>query len=77
MKQFGFDFEETLAFADTNSNYAAIVAADVPTSSLAAIDGLDISQTIDPWFFKSGVLTVHEDQLATFNDIVTVIRQAL
>jgi len=43
------------------------VTVRVPRSALS---GSDFSRTIDPWHFKSGVVTVSEEELPALNDAI-------
>lgn len=68
MKQFGFNLNEVLNYANFQPDYAAIVSADVPTSLLG---NFNVSNAIDPFIFKNGVLTVNgQSGLNLFNSIV-------
>ena len=54
-KQFGLKLGEVLKFADHYPELAAVLKVDVPKSTFAAFD---FSKSIDPFIFKSGVVTV-------------------
>lgn len=73
MKQFGFNLNEVLTFANFETDYAAIVKAEIPTNFLGSFN---VSNGIDPFIFKSGVLTVNKSGLDLFNSIVTNIGHA-
>ncbi len=74
MKQFGFNLNETLSYANFQPDYAAIIQADVPT---ALLGNFNVSKTIDPFIFRSGVLTVNrQTSLDLFNSVATKIRHA-
>ncbi|WP_321818800.1 MULTISPECIES: DUF637 domain-containing protein, partial [unclassified Paraburkholderia] len=74
MKQFGFNLNEVLTYANFESDYAAIVSADIPTSVLG---NFSFSNTIDPFIFKSGVLSVErKPALSLLNSVVTNIKHA-
>jgi hypothetical protein len=53
-KQFGLSFEETLQFANRTPDAAAIIRAEIPMSTFQQ---LEFSRTIDPFIFRSGVIT--------------------
>jgi filamentous hemagglutinin len=74
MKQFGFNLNEVMNYANTAPNYAAIVQAEIPTSLLGTFG---VSNSIDPFIFRSGVLTVEkEQQLNLFNSVVKNVSHA-
>ncbi|NML32389.1 hypothetical protein HHL14_16295 [Paraburkholderia sp. G-4-1-8] len=74
MKQFGFNVNEVLNFSNFAPHYAAIVRADIPTSLLG---NFNVSNSIDPFIFRSGVLTVNgQSGLNLFNSAVTNVGHA-
>ncbi len=74
MKQFGFNLNEVMAYANTAPEYAAIIKANIPAS---VIGKFGVSYSIDPFIFKSGVLSVmKENQLNIFNSFVTNVGHA-
>jgi filamentous hemagglutinin len=74
MKQFGFNLNEVMNYANTAPNYAAIVQANIPTSLVGTFR---VSNSIDPFIFRSGVLTVEKQQLMDlFNSAVKNIGHA-
>ncbi|WP_271103098.1 RHS repeat-associated core domain-containing protein [Pseudomonas tohonis] len=75
MKQFGFDLDEVLVFADFQTDYAAILRVDVSTSVLGK---LSVSQgKIDPFIFRSGVLTLEgTEALKVFNSSIRSVEHA-
>lgn len=69
-KQFGLNLDEVLDYATDpggRASYDAIVTARVPRSTLS---GAEFSRSIDPWHFKSGVVTVSEQGLPNLNSAV-------
>ena len=69
-KQFGLQLEEVLDYATNplgRNSYEAIVRARVPQS---ALDGADFSRTIDPFHFKSGVITVYGESMEALNQAI-------
>ncbi len=66
MKQFAFTLDEALAFADTSSDYVAIVRVQLPKSLL---EEFHISRSIDPFIFKNGVVSVEGGQLELLNQL--------
>lgn len=74
MKQFGFNLNEVMAYANTAADYAAIVKVDIPTSVLGKFG---VSYSIDPFIFKNGVLSVERmGQLDFFNSVAKNIGHA-
>jgi filamentous hemagglutinin len=74
MKQFGFNLNEVLNYANFQPDYAAIVSAQVPTRLLG---NFNVSNAIDPFIFKNGVLTVNgQSGLNLFNSIVKNVGHA-
>ncbi|MEN9867129.1 MAG: hypothetical protein RL748_2719, partial [Pseudomonadota bacterium] len=74
MKQFGYKLDEVLKFANTSSEYAAIIRIQVDSKVLKH---LHLSNTIDPWIFKSGVVTaVGDDALRVLNNAIISVKQA-
>jgi len=74
IKQFGFSLNETLDFAMFQPDYAFIIRADIPDNALARFH---VSKTIDPFIFRSGVLTiVRQPGIDLFNSLVTNIARA-
>ncbi|WP_088502574.1 beta strand repeat-containing protein [Burkholderia ubonensis] len=74
MKQFAFKLDEAINYANFQSDYAAIVRAEIPTSLLGSFS---VSNAIDPFIFKSGVLTVSGDYgMKLFNSVVKRIGHA-
>jgi len=74
MKQFGFNLTETLNFATFQPDYAFVIRAEIPDSALARFH---VSKIIDPFIFRSGVLTViRQPGLVLFNSLVTNITRA-
>jgi hypothetical protein len=70
-KQFGLTLQETLAFADKFSDVAAIVRAEIPQSTLRA---LELSTQIDSFIFKSGVVTAQPGgPLALLNQTIIAL----
>ncbi len=67
-KQFGFSKSETIAFGKT-MRQTGLVSAKVPTNSLSNYY-LGGEGGIDSNIFRSGTLTVYDDQLLTFNKSV-------
>lgn len=66
-KQFGLQLDEVLDFTTdpgTRASYYAAVTVRVPRS---ALNEVDFSRSIDPWHFKSGVVTVPEQGLPGLN----------
>jgi len=71
-KQFGLNFDETLAYADKFSDYAAIVEIKVPKSTVDVLN--DVAANIDTTIFKKGVVTIQPDDFAEFNkSIIDII----
>ena len=64
-KQFGFDLAETRQFGNMIGQNT-IVSAKVPTNMLNQL----YTGGVDTSIFRSGTLTVYDDQLATFNQAV-------
>lgn len=54
-KQFGLSLEETVKFSNTQADLAAVVRVQIPRGNLSKFD---FSKSIDPFIFKSGVVTV-------------------
>lgn len=75
MKQFGFNLDETLRFADFIPDYGAIIKGDVPINVL---DKLNVTNgQIDAAIFKNGVLTIeNQAELDLLNSSITNIEQA-
>lgn len=74
MKQFGFNMNEVLNYSNFASDYAAIVRAEIPTSLLG---NFNVSNSIDPFIFRSGVLTINgQSGLNFFNSVVTNLGHA-
>jgi hypothetical protein len=72
-KQFGLSFDETLRFADTDTQYAAIIKVQIPQSTL---DNLS-SHPVDTFIFKSGTATAEgQGQLKLLNSTAIVIEHA-
>jgi filamentous hemagglutinin len=73
-KQFGLTLEETLRFADTAPDTAAIIKATIPRSTFKQ---LQFSKTIDPFIFKSGVITAQPGaQINLLNSTIISIEHA-
>ena len=72
-KQFGFDFDETLVYADWAPDAAAIIEVKIPYSVLKDIGDFT---PIDTQIFKNGTVTIHGDQLDIFNKYITDIFHA-
>ena len=73
-KQFGLSLEETLGFANSVLDTAAIIRATIPQSTFGQ---LEFSNTIDPFIFKSGVVTARPGaQLKLLNSTVISIEHA-
>jgi RHS repeat-associated protein len=73
-KQFGLTLEETLNFADTAPDTAAIIKATIPQSTFKQ---LQFNNTIDPFIFKSGVITAQPGaQMNLLNSTVISIEHA-
>lgn len=64
-KQFGRNFDETLAFSDNYSDYAAIVEVKVPKSTVDALN--DVKANIDTTIFKKGVVTIQPGDFGEFS----------
>jgi hypothetical protein len=74
MKQFGFNMNEVLNYSNFASDYAAIVRAEIPTSLLG---NFNVSNSIDPFIFRSGVLTINgQSGLNFLNSVVTNLGHA-
>ena len=74
IKQFGFDLTETLNFATFQPDYAFVIQADIPDGALARFH---VSKNIDPFIFRSGVLSViRQPGIDLFNSLVTKIARA-
>ncbi|MFJ4291930.1 filamentous hemagglutinin N-terminal domain-containing protein [Cupriavidus sp. NPDC089707] len=74
MKQFGFNLNEVLTYANFSADYAAIVKATIPNNALY---NFSVSKNIDPFIFKSGVLTVNGKKgLDLFNSVVKSVDHA-
>jgi len=74
MKQFGLDLQETLDFARFQPDYAMIIRVKVPARS---VKRFHVSDRIDPFIFRHGVLTVDGlEKLGLFNAVVRQIRDA-
>lgn len=74
MKQFGFNLNEVLRYANFQSDYAAIISAEVPTSVLGRFN---ISNSVDPFIFKNGVLTINgQSGLNLFNSALKNVGHA-
>jgi filamentous hemagglutinin len=74
MKQLGFNLNETLDFSNFQTDYAAIIQGNVPSSALS---NFNISNQIDPFIFRSEILTVNgPDGLSLFNSLVTNVGRA-
>jgi RHS repeat-associated protein len=75
MKQFGFQLDEVLKFSNFQSDYAAIIRAEIPANTLG---NFNITHgQIDPFIFRSGVLTIQGgDDLNRFNQILKSINHA-
>jgi hypothetical protein len=73
-KQFGLTLSETLRFADVFPEAAAIMRARVPRS---VFQQMDFSLTIDPFIFKSGVVTAQPGaQMRLLNQNLKLLDQA-
>lgn len=64
-KQFGFDYGETLKFGRW-AKQDIIVSARIPTNSLNRF----YTQGVDCHIFRNGTLTVYEEDLMYFNQLV-------
>jgi len=75
MKQFGFSLDEVVNFANFSSDYAAVLKVDIPK---AALKGMNVTKgQIDPFIFKSGVLTIEgPGAMRSFNDVVRSVEHA-
>ncbi|MDW3684255.1 hypothetical protein RA280_21365 [Cupriavidus sp. CV2] len=74
MKQFSFNLNEVLTYANTATDYAAIVSVKIPTN---ALHNFGFSKTIDPFIFKSGVLSVEEKaKMELFNSLLKYVEHA-
>jgi RHS repeat-associated protein len=70
-KQFGLTLEETIQFADAAPDTGAILKATIPQSTF---EQLQFSNTIDPFIFKSGVITAQPGaQMTLLNSTVISI----
>jgi RHS repeat-associated protein len=70
-KQFGLDLDETIRFANQFPDLAAIVRVNVPRSTF---NQFDFSTSIDPFIFRSGVVTVQPGaQQTALNNTLTSI----
>lgn len=67
-KQFTFPYEETASFG-VKFNQNIIVKTSVPTSTLNNYCNVSVDSTI----FKSGTITVYENQLDAFNSSLSFI----
>jgi hypothetical protein len=76
MKQFGFNADEVLKYANWNPDYGAIMKIRVDSKALSNFD-VSFGQ-IDPSIFRSGVVTVQgQGQLKKLNSSVKSIEQEL
>ncbi|WP_258180006.1 beta strand repeat-containing protein [Burkholderia multivorans] len=74
MKQFSFSLNEAATYANTATEYAAIMKVDVPSS---VIGKFGISYSIDPFIFKNGVVSVEGvEQLQLLNSVAKNIGHA-
>ncbi|WP_354681921.1 filamentous hemagglutinin N-terminal domain-containing protein [Cupriavidus necator] len=74
MKQFGFNLNEVLTYANFSTDYAALVKVTIPSN---AIYNFGVSKNIDPFIFRSGVLTVNGKRgLDLFNSVVKNVDHA-
>jgi len=72
-KQFGLKLDEVITYAGTSREYAAIVQVTVPKEVLGR---LGFSSTIDPFIFRSGVVTAEgAGQLRLLNESVISIQR--
>lgn len=75
MKQFGFKLDEVLKYANWDTQYAAIIRADISTSVLKNLS-VTFGQ-IDASIFRSGVVTAQgQKALDALNKTVISIKQA-
>jgi hypothetical protein len=73
-KQFGLGLEETLQFANKVPDAAAIIRADIPVSTLRQ---LEFSRAIDPFIFRSGVVTAQPGaQQQLLNQTIIILEHA-
>ncbi|MPM54256.1 hypothetical protein SDC9_101031 [bioreactor metagenome] len=69
-KQFGFDFDDTLKYANWSPDAAAIIEVKIPDSVLKDIGDFT---PLDTPIFKHGTVTIHGDQLDIFNKYISDI----
>jgi len=72
-KQFGFDLDEVLRFADWDLGAAAILEVRIPTNILNSIGDFT---PVDRFIFRSGTVTIHGRDLARFNESILSIIHA-
>ncbi|MDQ0418984.1 hypothetical protein J2Z48_003209, partial [Croceifilum oryzae] len=71
-KQFGKNLDETLKFADFATDTVAIMKVTIPQKVFKQLDHTHV----DPFIFKSGTATVHQDMYKTFNNSFVKIEHA-
>ncbi|UFP94211.1 hypothetical protein [Gloeobacter morelensis] len=71
-KEFGLNLEETIKFADTYSDLAAVVKVTVPRELLNSLD----TTIVDSAIFRSGTVIVQFKKLGVFNRSIIKIEQA-
>ena len=69
--QFGLSLEDTLKFTNFDLTKVAILKAQVPKK---VVNQLDFSDTIDPFIFKKGVITVQPEMETIFNKSIKAVK---
>ena len=64
-KQFGYEYDEVVQFGEKVGN-DHVVSVTIPTDSTSMF----YAQTVDTTIFKHGTLTVYEELLAIFNELI-------
>ncbi|MEJ8302896.1 RHS repeat-associated core domain-containing protein [Saccharibacillus sacchari] len=64
-KQFGYNINEVKKFTDFDTDYAAIIQVKMPRSEFNKIK--NSNDSLDPYLFKSGTLSIPESELNAFN----------
>jgi RHS repeat-associated protein len=72
-KQFGLNLAEVVRFADQYPDLAAVLKVEVPKSTFSQFH---FSSSIDPFIFKSGVVTVQPAQQALLNQTMISLGHA-
>jgi hypothetical protein len=72
VKYFGFDFDETLRFADKAFNMDLVAVVEVKISKVVLGKIGDFTH-VDPFLFKSGTVEIQPENLDEFNRAIVMI----